>query len=166
MCDKLLSRNDCNTWFFLPHFCRIWIKLSNSTDLRSSLTFCWTWYGSKLFAQAFPMVDKSATSVQRVYKSLVWTGIAHGIDPDLMPHWPGNDLSRSNPYSARKEFIYLLQTVKTQIRGLLEEPSDQGIHCLSKFLIFARKTLICQNEVVKIQNWNIPLINSALQGLN
>jgi len=61
-----------------------------------------------------------------------------------------------NPYSAGNEFIYLLQTVKTQIRGLLEEPSDQGLYCLTYFHIFAIKPLICQNELVKLQNWNIP----------
>jgi len=67
-----------------------------------------------------------------------------------------------NPYSAADKFIYIFQTVYTQIRGLLEETSDLGLHCLSYFHIFARKTLICQSELVEIQNWNSPFLNSAL----
>jgi len=67
------------------------------------------------------------------------------------------------PCSAGHEFnIPFANSVDPDQRAPGEEPSDQGLHCLSYFHIFARKPLICQNALVEIQNWNIPFLNSAL----
>ena len=37
-----------------------------------------------------------------------------------------------NPFHVEFRFICTMQTVKTQIRGLLQDYSDQGLHCLQK----------------------------------
>ena len=43
------------------------------------------------------------------------------------------------PYFARiKPFLIALQTVQTLIRGLLQEPSDLGLHCLQIMLCSTR----------------------------